>query len=586
VSTSSYSYSTASVFSTELAALKKEKFPALREWFSELPEPRDVESLRNISDDYLQSVHENIDSLHHYIRNSIQRQEEELLKEYVYALGTFDGALVDRKEDERRLKFLRDLERIRNTRKQFRGMLFDSVRERNKAIESKALQNKNDRELARKIEDLKPRKVVDSFTSLFFLFQVIIVLFFIIFVDYSPSSDELLLQNAAKYYRSYSSIAFMLFVGYAYLGSFLKKNAYSALTLVFMVGVLALQWGILWNYWWHTVDLGTLLKLQITIPDHINGLYAAVTCAISVAVVIGRATPLQAVTMVFFECFFYALNVFVNIFKIGAVDVGGSIVIHLFGACFGIFVAFGMFRRPNKIDQVNDVFDAFPSHRGDIAAMFGTLFLWVLFPTFNSALALTSQRDEAIVNTILALASSTTIATSVSYLRGHSKLLMEDVRSATLAGGIAVAASANFVLSPWGAILTGMLAGLISVLCNWWLGPALARKMRIQEARPVIALHLIIGLMGGLVSVIATGGAETTAVRDWEMHFYENNLASYIPKGAIQPGLQVAAIFVTIGIASLSGLATGILMFNLRDRKRVYNFTDDSLFITPEDIAH
>lgn len=116
---------------------------------------------------------------------------------------------------------------------------------------------------------MKPRRVVDAFTTLFFFFQVILVLFFVVFIDYSPASDEVILQNTASYYRFYSSIAFMLFVGYAFLGNFLKKNVYSTLSLVFMVGVLAIQWGMLWNYWWQTADRGSLIQLQLTIPDRI-----------------------------------------------------------------------------------------------------------------------------------------------------------------------------------------------------------------------------------------------------------------------------------------------------------------------------
>jgi len=297
----------------------------------------------------------------------------------------------------------------------------------------------------------------------------------------------------------------------------------------------------------------------------------------------GRASPLQAITMVFFECFFYALNVFVNVYKIRAIDIGGSILIHMFGAFFGISAAFGLFRKgpTNPVDPL----DKLPSYRNDIGAMFGTLFLWVLFPSFNAALATFDQRAQTIVNTILALASSNTIATSVSYLRGpeHNKLVMEDVRNATLAGGVAVAASANFVLSPWAAILIGMLAGLISVACNWGFAPYLARKLGLQESRPIVALHAVIGLMGGFISVIATGGAQSNAVRDWELHFYQNHLSSYLPQGAIQPGIQIAAIFITIGIASLSGWGTGIFMWWLRDKKRAHNLTDEHIFETPED---
>jgi len=287
--------------------------------------------------------------------------------------------------------------------------------------------------------------------------------------------------------------------------------------------------------------------------------------------------------MVFFECFFYALNVFVNRYTLSAVDAGGSILIHLFGAFFGIFASVGLLRK----SESNPVapLDKSASYRYDIGSLFGTLFLWVLFPSFNSALVALDQRAQTIVNTIFALASSATIATSVSHLRNPEKnrFLMEDIRNATFAGGIAVAASSNLVISPWAAILTGMLSGLISVACNWQFTPYLARKLNLEESRPVIALHLVIGFIGGWISVIATGGASVDAVPEWQMNFYRNNLAEYIPEGAIQPGIQIAAIFITIGIASLSGLGTGISMWWLRNKKQANSYTDENLFATPDD---
>ena len=50
---------------------------------------------------------------------------------------------------------------------------------------------------------------------------------------------------------------------------------------------------------------------------------------------------------------------------------------------------------------------------------------------------------------------------------------MVSIQNATLAGGVAVGASADLVILPWGAILVGMLAGALSVLGYTYIQPAL-----------------------------------------------------------------------------------------------------------------
>lgn len=83
---------------------------------------------------------------------------------------------------------------------------------------------------------------------------------------------------------------------------------------------------------------------------------------------------------------------------------GGSITVHSFGAYFGLAVSFIL--RP-KLDQNATGKLENASYTSDIFAMVGTLFLWMFWPSFNSALLDGIEQERAIVNTYLALASAT-----------------------------------------------------------------------------------------------------------------------------------------------------------------------------------
>lgn len=78
---------------------------------------------------------------------------------------------------------------------------------------------------------------------------------------------------------------------------------------------------------------------------------------------------------------------------------------HAFGAYFGLAVSLMM--RP-KPDQNSTGRLEGSSYTSDIFAMVGSIFLWVFWPSFNSALLDDiTQQHRAIVNTYLSLASAT-----------------------------------------------------------------------------------------------------------------------------------------------------------------------------------
>ena len=87
------------------------------------------------------------------------------------------------------------------------------------------------------------------------------------------------------------------------------------------------------------------------------------------------------------ELIFYAVNESIGVIKYKAVDMGGSMFVHTFGAFFGLALSY-MITNSNKVKSEKNS----SSYNSDIFAMIGTIFLWMYWPSFNGALATESQR--------------------------------------------------------------------------------------------------------------------------------------------------------------------------------------------------
>ena len=88
----------------------------------------------------------------------------------------------------------------------------------------------------------------------------------------------------------------------------------------------------------------------------------------------GRATPFQLTIIAFFELMFYSANEAINIFVFQAADIGGSMIIHTFGAYFGLGVSFMLYNKAAKEHERNS-----HVYHSDLFAMIGTaalLFAW------------------------------------------------------------------------------------------------------------------------------------------------------------------------------------------------------------------
>jgi|LauGreDrversion4_2_1035121.scaffolds.fasta_scaffold371431_2 ammonium transporter Rh len=297
----------------------------------------------------------------------------------------------------------------------------------------------------------------------------------------------------------------MIFVGFGFLMVFLKSNSWCSIGFNYLIACWAIQIALLFTGFWHNIahfyedPNHEWKKIEITVKYMILADFAAGAVLISFGAILGKCSLFQLWTMATFEVFFYCINeaIVIEIFKI--YDIGGSIVIHVFGAFFGLSVA--LFYQSeeaiadrNKLNQGN--------YLSDLVSMIGTIFLYAYWPSFNAALGSGTVAHRAMINTYLSIACSVIACIIVSKFVHHGKLNMEIILNASLAGGVAIGSIADVVVTPAGSMIAGFIAGSISALGFAFFSSFVKEHIRLHDTCGVLNLHGIPGLIGALLSAI------------------------------------------------------------------------------------
>jgi hypothetical protein len=84
----------------------------------------------------------------------------------------------------------------------------------------------------------------------------------------------------------------MLFFGFAYFASFLRRAGYTASSHTFFLAAYSIQFGILVLGIFHYIDVqpswSEVEKIKLTLPHLIQGLYVAAAVLVSFGAVVGR----------------------------------------------------------------------------------------------------------------------------------------------------------------------------------------------------------------------------------------------------------------------------------------------------------
>ncbi|TKS82589.1 FRhbg Rhesus blood group family type [Collichthys lucidus] len=396
-----------------------------------------------------------------------------------------------------------------------------------------------------------------------FILEIILIILFGAIVQYNDETDarQWHSNNHSDYendfyyrYPSFQDVHVMIFIGFGFLMTFLQRYGFSSVGFNFLIAAFALQWATLMQGFFHGLHGG---KIHIGVESMINADFCTGSVLISFGAVLGKTSPVQLLVMAMFEVTLFAVNEFILLTLLGTKDAGGSMTIHTFGAYFGLMVTRILYR-PNlhkSQDKNSSVYHS------DLFAMIGTIYLWMFWPSFNSAItAHGDDQHRTALNTYYSLAACTLATYGMSALTAHDgKLDMVHIQNAALAGGVAAGTAGEMMLTPCGSMIVGFLAGIISVLGYKYLSPILETKLKIQDTCGVHNLHGMPGVLGAIVGAV-TAAVATTDVYGKGMDDVFPKVASGEFDATYQGGVQAISLGVTLGIALLGGLIVGFIL--------------------------
>ncbi|XP_015594094.1 ammonium transporter Rh type A isoform X2 [Cephus cinctus] len=419
---------------------------------------------------------------------------------------------------------------------------------------------------------------------LLFVLQIVIMILMATLTTYGPeasiiphkshteSNDIRSKKDPLRIYPMYQDVHVMIWIGFGFLMTFLRRYGQSAIGLTFLVGAILVQVALLCDGVVHIKENGeALLSLQGLLSADI----AVAAPLISMGALLGKTTYMQLVFMGIIELIVYTANKYIGEHLLMVVDAGDSMFVHAFGAYFGLAVSFvfGVREKPKEHHLEG------PSYQSDIFAMIGTVFLWLFWPSFNSASLEGDNQQRAIINTLLSISASCVMAFATSAIVSKdNKFNMVHIQNSTLAGGVAIGTAAGMMCRPIGALAIGSLAGVLSVVGYKFLTPLIQKHLRIHDTCGVHNLHGMPGVLAGLFGALMAGiaseesyyyslyaifparapssEAKLAEIRD----DYNRISAGFDRTAGEQAAYQLLALLVTLGIAIVSGLITGLIL--------------------------
>lgn len=421
------------------------------------------------------------------------------------------------------------------------------------------------------------------FVFFFIFFEACLIVFWAVGIRFGDNiayagptveAQEANKEHIQTYYPVFQDVHVMVYVGFGFLMVFLKSHKWSAVSFNWLIACLAFQCGVpLLHFWemcmqkvdpWH--------KLDITIPYLIRGDFVSATILISMGAALGKLNMTQLCFMAMAESVTATCNSVLGEMVYHAIDMGGSMYIHTFGAYFGLSMIMVM---KNNHKEAFEHPKNSASYISNSFSMMGTIFLFLYWPSFNGALCSGAGQTRAIVNTTLGLSSCVISVFLVSIFYHKGFLNMETVLNSTISGAVMLGGTSDLFESPYIAMIIGCWAGILSSAGVAFLEHNLQKWIGLYDTCGINNLHGMPGIFGGFLTAIAVGVLKDGELHDMVHTYFHLSKTHRSPSR--QAGFQLAALATTLAISIISGLLTGLIL-NLSFFNPPAKFFDDSHF--------
>ena len=243
------------------------------------------------------------------------------------------------------------------------------------------------------------------------------------------------------------------------------------------------------------------------------------------------------------------------LFQKGALDFAGGTVVHINAGIAGLMGALLLGKR------VGYGTTAMPPHNVPMV-MIGASLLWVGWFGFNvgSNLEATGLATMVFLNTFVATAAAT-VAWAFAEWMARGKPTMLGGASGAVAGLVAITPACGFV-GPMGAIVIGLLAGVVCLWAVTWLKHTLGY----DDSLDVFGVHCVGGILGALL----TGVFASPALGGTSWYDYVANAAAEFDMGA-----QVIAQAWGVGLTIVWSAVVSFVAYKLVDMTIGLRVTED-----------
>ena len=340
--------------------------------------------------------------------------------------------------------------------------------------------------------------------------------------------------DTLRYNRSIHILA-MLLLGFGFLMVVIRGHGYSSITATLLAVSISIPIYMLIKCY---MGEGT----QLSIDGFMWAEFAAASLLIAIGAPLGRMTMDQYILLAILFVPVYLFNEWLILESgmfTGFQDTGGSVVIHAFGAYFGLGLVAATAKKMSdgptcETDSTSNQF-----------SLLGSLVLWVFWPSFTSAVASPERVVLTAINTVFALAGAT-IATYIFSKLIRGKVDIEDIANASLAGGVDIGSTCD-IANPGMSMLIGLAAGILSTVGYSIIAPKIQKLIRGTDTCGVHNLHGMPGLLGGLSAIIITGNA----------------------------GTQIICMIITVAVAFVGGRIVGAITGLLGRKQELYSDLDE-----------